>query len=188
MNRSFILGLGCTLILTGCIDNDMQTIKQAVQNIKNKYKNGGGPIEESPSIEELDPYEYDAKYRRDPFQQIKRKETPKLVIPTTKPKSNAPDPTRPKEELEMFALDELSMVGTLVMEDTMWALIMAPPKDSKDKYEVLHRVKEGNYMGKDYGQIMSITTNRIELLENVQDRSGNWQIRQSAITLKVKDK
>ena len=77
-----------------------------------------------------------------------------------------PDKLRRREELELFSLDTLRMVGTLE-RDERWALV-------KNKQGVIYRVKPGNYMGKNHGRITAIYDDRIELVEIVPDRAGGY--------------
>jgi type IV pilus assembly protein PilP len=69
------------------------------------------------------------------------------------------------------------MVGTLEQAEVMWALIRA-----KDK--TIYRVKAGNYMGKNHGQITQITESKIELTEIVPDGRGGYRERQATLALK----
>jgi type IV pilus assembly protein PilP len=94
-----------------------------------------------------------------------------------RPGGIVPDLLRRKEELERYALDALKMVGTLVQGDTNWALVVAPGG-------VLHRVRVGNYVGQNNGQITRIDEGQIQLTEIVNDGGGEWRERQAAVALK----
>jgi len=87
-----------------------------------------------------------------------------------------PNVTRRKEELEAYSLDTLRMVGTVLIENSKWALIKA--NDG-----TIHRVKKGNYMGRNYGEIIQILENRIELMEIVPDKPGSWREQQASLAL-----
>ena len=67
-------------------------------------------------------------------------------------------------------------VGTLQDSDENWGIVQAPGG-------VVHRVKVGNYMGRNIGKIVNIFEDRIELREIVQDSQGRWEERQAAIAL-----
>ena len=75
-----------------------------------------------------------------------------------------PDTERRKEELEAYSLDTLRMVGTLTNAKGLWGLIKA--KDG-----TIHRVQVGNHMGQNYGKIIRILEDKIELMEIVPDIS-----------------
>ena len=87
-----------------------------------------------------------------------------------------PDTTRRKEELEAYSLDTLRMVGTLTMNDELWALIKASDG-------TIHRIKKGNYVGLNYGEIIRILDDRIELMEIVPDKPGTWREQQASLAL-----
>jgi type IV pilus assembly protein PilP len=87
-----------------------------------------------------------------------------------------PDVSRRKEELEAYSLDTLSMVGTLEMSKGLWALIMASDG-------TIHRVQKGHHMGRNYGEIIRVLDDRIELMEIVADKPGAWREQQASIAL-----
>ena len=87
-----------------------------------------------------------------------------------------PDFNRRKEELESYSLDTLRMVGTLEQEGTIWGLVQT--KDG-----TIHRVKTGNYMGLNYGRIVRISEDKIELSELLQDGAGGYVENAAALSL-----
>ena len=60
------------------------------------------------------------------------------------------DTTRVKEFLEGFPLDSLQMVGTVSKDSNLWALIKIPDGG-------VQSVKAGNYVGQNYGKIVSVS-------------------------------
>lgn len=87
-----------------------------------------------------------------------------------------PDLERTRELLESFPLDSLDMVGTMGEGEGIEALV-------KDPDGVVHRVRLGNWLGQNYGQIMEIYEDSIALEERVQDPIGKWERRETAIAL-----
>ena len=87
-----------------------------------------------------------------------------------------PDLNRNKEELEAFPLDSLRMVGTLQRDDDIWAIVLASD-------DTVHRVQVGNYMGQNYGKIVNIQEDRVDLIEIARDARGRWQERPASIAL-----
>ena len=55
------------------------------------------------------------------------------------------------------------------------ALILTPERE-------LVTVRVGDYLGRDHGQITAIYSNRITLVERVQDGRGSWQEREQELT------
>ena len=48
---------------------------------------------------------------------------------------------------------------------------------------LIYPVKLGNYLGLNYGKIVKITENAVQLREIVQDASGDWVERQATLDL-----
>ncbi|MEJ2330589.1 MAG: pilus assembly protein PilP [Gammaproteobacteria bacterium] len=171
MNRS---GLAVTLLtsvlLTGCFGSGNSDLRQFIETTK---ASEGLPVEPAPEVPVVEGYTYMAGREgfRSPFvfaeEELEEEFTDTGI---------RPDTTRPKEELEAFSLDTLRMVGTLSQSDVTFALIQA--KDG-----TVHRVRQGNYMGKNYGRITGVFLDRVELVEIVPDRMGNFVERQAAIAL-----
>jgi len=86
-----------------------------------------------------------------------------------------PDTTRRKEEMEGYTLDSLRMVGT-VKKDGIWGLIKASDG-------TIHRVRTGNYLGKNYGKIIRIGEDKIDIMEIVPDQPGTWREQQASLAL-----
>ena len=83
---------------------------------------------------------------------------------------------RNREELEQFELDSLRMVGTLEKEADLWAIV-------RDATGVVHKVKVGNYLGRNNGKIFAIFEDHIELREIVQGDNGVLEERQATLAL-----
>jgi len=67
------------------------------------------------------------------------------------------------------------MLGTITQDKETFALVKAGPN--------LYRVKKGNYMGQNFGVITGIDEGSIKLKELVQDSTGEWVERASALQL-----
>jgi type IV pilus assembly protein PilP len=158
------------LLLTGCGANDTSDLQSYVRQVNARPP---GPIEPLPPIEPVETFVYEPRERRDPFQSDVQTEPEELVALDGGP---APDPNRPKEELESYPLDSLRMVGTLEQDGTRWGLI-------RSKEGVVHRVTVGNYMGQNHGQIVSIDLDAIQLNEIVSDAPGQWRERAATVAL-----
>jgi type IV pilus assembly protein PilP len=83
---------------------------------------------------------------------------------------------RNREELETYELDSLRMVGTLEDQSTQWGII-------RDPQGTVHRVRVGNYLGRNIGKILNIYEDKIELREIIKNVDGRWEERQAAIAL-----
>lgn len=129
-------------------------------------------IEPLPPIKTIPPYAYKASSLRSPFE-------PPVVVKPIDPKEGprvVPDFNRVKQFLEQYSIGQLSMVGTLQQQNTMFALI-------QDGDGGVHRVQEGDYMGTDHGAIQAVTDGEIELVEIVPDGTGGWVERARTVNL-----
>ena len=131
------------------------------------------PIEPMPEIKPYLRYVY-PKHEKDPFDIS-------MLIPDSAPKvvdnGIKLDSTRAKEFLESFPLDGLSMVGTVNKENTLWALIKTPDGG-------VQSIKKDNYLGQNYGRVLSISETEIAIKEVVPNGSGGYKERDSLIILK----
>lgn len=80
---------------------------------------------------------------------------------------NAPNPNRPKEILENYALNDLRYVGLIKgTNKTPSAFIEANGH--------VYTVTIGNYLGQNYGHITAITPDEIVISELIEDANGSW--------------
>ena len=171
MNRHLWLSalVPITLVLGGCASN-MNDLTQKVDQI---LARPGGKIEPIPEIKPLPKYSYVETNARTPF-------APPVTQKANQTNGVSPDMNRPKEPLEMFPLDALSMKGIIVRGGTTYALV-------RDPDDVIHEIQVGNYMGLNYGKVVSITSDKITLEELVPDGQGGWR-KQSAIVQQKSNK
>ena len=87
-----------------------------------------------------------------------------------------PDLKRVREPLEAYPLENLKMVGTLSQNKQVFALIKTPDSN-------LFRVKQGNYLGQNFGLISEINEGAVKLKEIVQDSAGDWTERVRTLQL-----
>ncbi|WP_131780945.1 pilus assembly protein PilP [Legionella gresilensis] len=147
------------LTLSACSSTNEDDLDQYIKEVKARKAR---PIEPLPTF--LPPIKFsypEIDNRRNPF---KQKEV--VVVITDE---LAPDTTRPKQRLEQFPLDALKFVGTLEQTPTIWGLISLPNGE-------IVRVRPGDYMGKNFGQITRITPTVLSLEETVKV-AGKWQKR-----------
>ena len=85
---------------------------------------------------------------------------------------------RRKEPLEAYPLDSMSMVGSVTKSGRPYALLRVD--------NLLYQVKQGDYLGQNYGKITKISETDIALREIVQDAAGEWIERTSALQLQEK--
>lgn len=152
------------LILNAC-SQDVSDLNEFIEQTKVKHV---GSVEPLPQFEAYTNFIYSAGDLRDPFETAFQMEGNNEK--TEKPTHNQ----RPREPLEHFPLDTLRMVGVLEKGDQIWGLI-------KDPQNMVHRVKVGNHIGTNEGEITSVTEEKIELLEIVADGMGNYVERNATL-------
>ncbi len=164
----------CFLVmgLTGCADKDMSDLVQHVESVKSKPK---GSIPTLPEIKIAESFIFNPEDLRNPFRLVEKR-VEEAAVNIASGSGIVPDTARRQEELESYPLDTLEMVGTLTMGKGLWGLIKASDG-------TIHRVQKGNYMGRNYGEIIRILGDRVELMEIVPDDPGSWREQQSSLQL-----
>ena len=162
------------LLLAGCYD-DVSDIQQYMNEVKSQSQVKVEPI---PAVKSFVHVDYGTEDVRSPFDLP----SPEAIEENYVPVQNclAPDPRRRKQPLEKFALDNLSMKGTLGTNNQIWALIEASDGS-------LHRVTNDNYIGLFNGRITSVTDNLVELVELIPDGAGCWKERTSSVQMSDDD-
>jgi type IV pilus assembly protein PilP len=165
------LSLSMLAGLAGCGDR-MGDLREYTNEVKARK---GGHIEPLPQIKPFETFIYGDQDMRSPF-------VPQLQALNNNVNKNTsttglhPDFNRNREYLEQFPLDGLKMMGTLTVSGSLYALV-------RDSDNILHRVSDGNYMGQNYGKIISITDSEIKLREIVPDGQGGWSERVTTVAL-----
>ena len=116
------------------------------------------------------PAAYDAADMPDPFQSRSS-----VALPDTAP-GNGPGGTRVRQPLERHPLAQLLLVGTLAANGVRHALVRAPDGG-------IHRLAEGDYLGRDHGRIRAVHDTFVELVELVRDSGGRWQRRPRTVAM-----
>lgn len=156
----------CILILglAGCANDDVSDLTQYIRQVKEKPKVAIPPL---PEIKIVEPFLFNPDGLRDPFRPVEMAEED-ISLDIAAGVGIRPDTSRRKEELESYSLDTLRMVGTLTMKGGYWALVKASDG-------TIHRVQKGYHLGRNYGEIIRILENKIELMEIVPDTPGAWR-------------
>ena len=157
--------------LTGC-DNPQSTAQLQVflQTIQHHDGPGIAPV---PPFVRPPVFVYDAANLRSPFQKAhegaSRSWQTSLV-------EDGVDDSRVRAFLEGIDLEQFELVGTMSNERESNALLRAKG--------VIHRVKVGDYLGRNNGQIAWIDKAHVEVFEVISDGQGGWLERSLTIPLK----
>jgi len=167
--RWLILLAGASL-LVACGGEQHSDLKDELRQLTKDLR---GRVDPLPAVQIYESVPYTAEAEVDPFR-------PDRIIVAEQDKTGPgqgikPDLERPKEPLEAFPLESIQMVGTITQAKQTFGLVKAGQN--------LYRVKAGNYMGQNFGVIIAINEGQIELKELVQDGSGEWNERTSALLI-----
>ena len=173
MNCHAKLGaLFLALALAACGGEEHGDLKEELNQLTKDLR---GRVDPLPQVKPYEPVPYTAEGQIDPF----RPERIEVAAAGRAGSANTAlveeQRKRPPEPLEAFPLESIQMLGTITQNQQTFALVKAGPN--------LYRVKKGNYMGQNFGVITEIDEAQISLKELVQDSSGDWVERMSALQL-----
>ncbi|MFV3371588.1 type 4a pilus biogenesis lipoprotein PilP [Pseudomonas sp. NY15435] len=159
------------LSLNGCgSGGDFADLQAYMDEVRARPK---GTIEPLPKFQAYEAFTYSASSLRSPFQ------PPVKIDLAVKQKGNKvikPDETRVKQFLEGFNIETFEMVGTLAKDSQVFALVKGAGG--------VHRVRVGDYLGRNDGKIVAISEAKIDVIEIVPDGEGGWLERPRSLTLK----
>ena len=168
MKRLF--ALACMAALAACGGEQFGDLKKELNDLTKDLR---GRVDPLPQVRPYEPVPYQAENEVDPFRPG-RIEVAVAGMQSTGGRPG-PDVDRPKEPLEALPLESIQMVGSLTQGRETFGLVKAGPN--------LYRVRKGNYMGQNFGVITGIDESQISLQELVQEGSGEWVERASALQL-----
>jgi len=157
-----------SLLSISACSQDVSDLQTFISQQKSAHVGSVKPI---PQFKPYESFSYTAAELRDPFVA-----NVDLEDETSKTSLLNPDSARPKQPLEVFPLDTLSMVGILEQNEQLWGLI-------KDPQNTVHRVQVGNYMGQSEGRIIEISDSAIYLVEIIPDGIGGYIERDASIAI-----
>lgn len=159
------------VLLVGCDSGgDFADLQSFMDEVKAKPK---GAIEPLPKFQAYEAFTYNAASLRSPFQPPIKID---LIQREKGSKEIKPDEARVKQFLEGFNIETFEMVGTLKNETGAYALVKGAGG--------VHRVRAGDYLGRNHGKIMAIDESKIEVMEIVPDGEGGWLERPRTLPLK----
>jgi type IV pilus assembly protein PilP len=163
--------LGMCAVLAACGGDRLEDLSQYVKDVQARP---GNPIAPLPEITPYERYTYrgDARY---PFRPAALAPPAPAAGGGSKSKLR-PNVVRNRETLEQYDLDSLKLVGSLNKDAQKWAIV-------KTSEGLIYRVKVGNHIGKNFGEITRITDKQIDVTEVVSDGLGGWVERKA--TLKI---
>ncbi len=164
--------LALSLLLAACANDKFEDLNDYIKEVQARP---GVPIAPLPEIKPYERFVYRDENLRDPFRPAVKAQAPAAQARGSKSKLR-PNIDRNREALEQYSLDALKMVGSLNKDKDKWAIV-------KTSDGLIFRVKSGNHIGKNFGEITRITDKQIDITEIISDGLGSWIERQA--TLKI---
>ena len=158
-------------LLAGCGGGDEAEINSWMAGVKANTKVSVDPISEPKTFI---PFAYGVRDEIEPF------DANKLLAELARSANAVPNPLKPdaerrKEYLETFPLDAMVMVGTINKAGTAYGLVQID--------RAVHRVKNGQRLGQNFGIVTGVGESAISVKETVQDAGGEWVERMTKLEL-----
>jgi len=159
------------VVLTGCSGGDDVNDLDAYMN--EMRLRAPGKIEPTPTFRSYPTFTYSAANLRSPFSRQVRVD---LAGQRHGSRNVKPDPNRVKQYLEGFNIEQFEMVGTISNASGSFALLRGAGG--------VHRLKVGDYLGRNDGRIVAINASQVDVVEIVPDGEGAWLERPRTLPLK----
>src|SRR5690606_23208793 len=164
-------GMAVVASVVGCSGgSDFADLQAYMDEVRSRPK---GSIEPLPKFQPYEPFTYSAAALRAPFQ------PPVKIDVASRQKGSVdvkPDEARVRQFLEGFNIETFEMVGILGGEGSVFGLVKGAGG--------VHRVKVGDYLGRNHGRIVVVDDATIDVVEIVPDGEGGWLERPCSLTLK----
>lgn len=159
--------LGC-LILVSCSDGEHEDLRLWMNEVSKDIRGRVPPL---PTVTPYDPVPYDVGNLVDPFR------SSRIGVDQKKASGGGLQPNldRPREPLEAYPLESLKYVGVMTKKNVSYAIIHVDG--------ALYQVRQGNYLGQNFGVITKITESELTLKELAQDSAGDWVERVATLLL-----
>lgn len=168
---SRVVCFSIALIISGCdASGSFSDLQTYMDEVRARPK---GEIEPLPTFQPYESFTYSAAALRSPFQPPVKLE---MVDRQKGTKDVKPDESRTKQFLEGFNIESFVMVGTLANNSGVFALVSGA--------DGVHRVRVGDYLGRNHGRILAIDESKIDVIEIVPDGEGGWLERPRSLSLK----
>ncbi|CRL49267.1 MULTISPECIES: pilus assembly protein PilP [unclassified Pseudomonas] len=151
-------------------DNDLGDLDAYMNEVRLRAP---GKIEPTPTFRSYPTFTYNAANLRSPFSRQVRVD---LAGQKRGSRNVKPDPNRIKQYLEGFNIEQFEMVGTISNASGSFALLRGAGG--------VHRLKVGDYLGRNDGRIVAISGSQVDVVEIVPDGEGAWLERPRTLPLK----
>lgn len=146
-------------VLAGCAETQHSDLREWM---KEQGKTLRGKVPPLPEVKPFPPIAYKGRDAAAPFS------AKKIVTIESASEQQKLDLDRPRQHLENFPLEDLRVTGVII-KDGQGVAMIAPPAPQKPK-----PIRVGEYMGQNFGRVLSITTEAVTVLETAKDSGGAW--------------
>lgn len=166
------------LPVAGCGDPGQESVHDWITQRRAQLRTGIPAVAEPRAYR---PEPYGVAGSPDPFnsQRLTQALRRDLALDTTSALVR-PEQARPRQALEAFPLDTMTLVGSLFSQGQPVALVRVD--------QFVHSVRVGAYLGQNFGKVIGITENQVLLREIVQEASGLWTERRVSLHLREGNK
>ncbi|MEN8170479.1 MAG: pilus assembly protein PilP [Pseudomonadota bacterium] len=168
VHGSYVMAFLCVLLVS-CSTQDNSTLYSRLDEIKARTP---AKIPSLPVFKAYETYQYEALRESDPFRVFEDIQESMASVESIE----SPLKGRNLEALEQYPLDTLKYVGQLTKDGREWAIITSPDL-------IVHRVKVGDHLGSNYGEILAIEEGKILIEEIIQSEMSGWIKREAALSL-----
>lgn len=167
------------LAVTACSNGDVERLQEWMADNSKDLRGG---IPKLPSVRPYEPVPYVVEGMLDPFKSSKIE--PESKYKQLAGKGGLFQPDFEARELrnnllEKYPLESLKMIGYMNVNNSPMAVMQVEDK--------VKQIKQGDYIGLDFGMVTKITENEIQLRELIQDSAGDWSERKSSLYLQSKE-
>lgn len=155
----------CVVVLSACSEAPHQDLRQWMTEQENAVSPAVKPIDEPRAFV---PQVYDSLGATEPFNRNKLLDVLRAQIASDSSSSALLDAekSRRKQPLESYPLDAIAFVGYLEKASIPTALMRVNG--------LIYQVRQGDYMGQNYGLVKQLGESEMVIREIVQDTLGEW--------------
>jgi type IV pilus assembly protein PilP len=138
-----------------------------------------GKLPPLPAIKSYEAVSYTVESKLDPFSDAKIEPEVEFRVGEVGPDFEAR--IARNNILEKYPLESMLMIGYLKINNQDMAAIEVA------QLQLVKQIKLGDYIGFDFGKVVKITDQEVELQETIQDSSGVWTERVNTLQLQAKE-
>ncbi len=170
----WMMAASIAVVLTGCGNSSIDSMREWMREETSRPRPNIKPLPEPSPYKAVD---YVAPAGVEPFS------VARLVQAINAANANSPTSAiyrsvvegHRKQPLEAYPLDSMAYVGMLTKDGRPVALVKVD--------NLLYQVRTGDFMGQNYGRVMSINEGQLALREVAQDATGEWVERNTTLNL-----